>query len=199
MYHNFFIHSSVDEQLGCFQVLAIVNSAAMNNGVHVSFSTLVSSGYMPRNGIAGFYGGFIPRFLRNLHTIFHSGCINLHSHQQCKSIPFSSHPLHHLLFLDFSRALPVGSGLFLIRISCHKTTYANGYYGAWPGWAVSITVLPLTVLLLVFKRNLHTVLHNSCINLHSHQQCRSVPFSLHPLQHLLFADFLMMAIITSVR
>ena len=36
------------------------------------------------------------------------------------------------------------SSVFLIRISCHKTTHANGYYGAWPGWAVSISVLPLT-------------------------------------------------------
>ena len=60
MYHNFFIHSSVDGHLDCFQVLAIVNSAAMNNGMRVSFSTLVSSGYMPRSGIAGSYGGFIP-------------------------------------------------------------------------------------------------------------------------------------------
>ena len=62
MYHNFFIHSSVDGHLGCFHVLAIVNSAEMNNGIHVSFSILVSSGYTPRSGIAGSYGGFIPSF-----------------------------------------------------------------------------------------------------------------------------------------
>ena len=64
MYQNFFIYSSVDGHLGCFHVLAIVNSAAMNNEIHMSFSILVSSGYMPRSGIAGSYGGFIHSFYK---------------------------------------------------------------------------------------------------------------------------------------
>ena len=92
MYHSIFIHSSIDGHLGCFHVLATVNSAAVNIGVHVSFSILVSLGCMPISGIIGSYCGFIPSFLKNLWTIFDSGCINLHSHGQCKSIPLSPHP-----------------------------------------------------------------------------------------------------------
>ena len=73
----------------------------MNNGIHVPFLILVFSGYMLKSKIAGSYCGFITRFLRNLHTILHSGCSNLHSHQQCKSIHFSLYPNQHSLFVDF--------------------------------------------------------------------------------------------------
>ena len=97
MYHNYFIGRWTSRLL---PRSSYCKECCNEQWMQVSFSILVSSGCMPKSGIVGSYDGFIPSFLRNLHIVFHNGCINLHS-QQCKTVPFLHTLFQYLLFVDF--------------------------------------------------------------------------------------------------
>ena len=102
MYHIFLIHSLVEGHFGCFQVLAMTNNAAMNIAEHMFlWYNWASIGYIFKSDIAGSWRRLFSNFLRNYHTDIQRGWTSLHSHQQCRSVPFTLHSLQYKLSLVF--------------------------------------------------------------------------------------------------
>ena len=146
----FFIHSSINGDLGCFHVLVIINNTTMNMEVQISlwYNNFISLVYITRSEIPGSYGSYIFNFFRKFSSVFHSACTNLCSHQQGTKVPFSPHPHQYLL------------PLVLLMIES-LTGWGNILLWIWfalPCWVMMLnTHIPVGHLYAIFGKNIYSV------------------------------------------